>query len=37
MVVLMVGALVTGEWLKLTAVAVFVVGLCAAAYLANRP
>jgi hypothetical protein len=34
---LVIGAPVMAEWLKLTAIAVFVVGLCVAAYLANRP
>jgi hypothetical protein len=37
MVLLMLGAPVVGEWLKLSAIAVFVVGLGVAAYLANRP
>jgi hypothetical protein len=37
MVQLVIGTPVMGEWLKLTAIAVFVVGLCVAAYLANRP
>jgi hypothetical protein len=37
MVLLVIGAPVIGEWLQLTAIAVFVVGLCVAAYLANRP
>jgi hypothetical protein len=32
-----IGTPITGEWLKLTAIAVFVFGLCVAAYLANRP
>ena len=34
---LVIGAPVVGEWPKLTAIAVFVVGFCVAAYLANRP
>jgi hypothetical protein len=37
MLLLVLGAPVMGEWLKLSAIAVFVVGLCVAAYLANRP
>jgi hypothetical protein len=37
MVLLVLGAPVVAEWLKLSAIAVFVVGLCVAAYLANRP
>jgi hypothetical protein len=37
MVLLVIGAPVVGEWPKLTAIAVFVVGFCVAAYLANRP
>jgi hypothetical protein len=37
MVQLVIGTPITGEWLKLTAIAVFVFGLCVAAYLANRP
>jgi hypothetical protein len=37
MVLLVIGAPVVSEWLKLSAIAVFVVGLCVAAYLANRP
>jgi hypothetical protein len=37
MVLLVMGALAVGETLKLSAIAVFVVGLCVAAYLANRP
>jgi hypothetical protein len=37
MVLLILGSPVVGETLKLSAIAVFVVGLCVAAYLANRP
>ncbi len=37
MVLLVLGAAIVREWLKLSAIAVFVVGLCVAAYLANRP
>jgi hypothetical protein len=37
MVLLTVGALAVSGWLKVSAIAVFVVGLCVAAYLANRP
>jgi hypothetical protein len=37
MVLLVLGAAVMGEGLKLSAIAMFVVGLYVAAYLANRP